>query len=831
MRRVAYGIAYAGFASALLVTAAFAAAPPETASFTSFDRPGKFITALCATDKALWIGTEDNGLWRLDLSADPSKPDAWRQFPAADTQTSDVYALAHDAAGRIWVGTLNQGVSVYNGSQWRNYGVIDGCSGERVFAIAADPDPKRASVWIGTDHGLTSWTPQNDSSKFKVQSSKSTATGAAESFKLVPDSASDAPSAPDNKDSSLRGGSPHPPHADPTLCPGTWRTYTRADGLPSDQIYAVAVGPNGRIWVGMECDGLAWSDPPYERWTPWRGTPPGFMEIFVKGQPDLPSPMVNAIAIRDDGTIAVSTTAGVAVKAKDEGRWTWAYGADLAPGDNYTCRMAWDGSGRLWIATRKSGLARLDLAGSKAEMFQRPPQPKAQPDQPPPTPQPGLLPENYAKAVAATSDGAVWCGTYGGGLARLAGAAPTVAAASITVAGKGPAPLPKPAPPPEEQDLQAMLDEVRQVPALPPEEQPVAVRLDDDWLTRGDWLGRYGRYWACLCAICSPGNYLWGAGADKVGYYACIGKARKSGDSLRYWVHWLYTENPNSLEMPPTYFHSRVLKNFQTWEPCRRQAEWCDNGHEYPTKQDGPDLYCMLRIPPGQFYLSLYFNNKDGHMGNNRFRDFRLSVRRQPPGKDLINIDDFDAWPEAARGRIADFWGGAYKRFLVRGPQTLAVRVERSHSFNTILMGVFLDSVQELPDPYYPALPPDRWGPTAQPGTAAAPACLLEELERVRDRNPAWWAASARPMYAALARHEKALPDANSQPGTARLGTACYHLGLYARWEAALTRTGITPSRQIEKALRWDGKGDFDGKGREVVSEYVRTHAPVAPAQ
>jgi len=113
MRRVAFGIAYAGFASALLVTVALAAAPPEPASFTPFDRPGKFITALLAAKDALWIGTEDNGLWRLDLKADPSKPDAWRQFTAADTQTNDVYAIAQDAAGRLWVGTLNQGVSVY----------------------------------------------------------------------------------------------------------------------------------------------------------------------------------------------------------------------------------------------------------------------------------------------------------------------------------------------------------------------------------------------------------------------------------------------------------------------------------------------------------------------------------------------------------------------------------------------------------------------------------------------------------------------------------------------------------------------------------------------
>ena len=117
------------------------AANPPAEDWATFERPGKFITALCATDEALWIGTEDRGLWRLDLKADPAKPEAWEQFTSQDTATDHVYGIAVDTLGRVWVGTVNQGVSVYNGRQWRNYGVLDGCLGERVFAIAADPDP------------------------------------------------------------------------------------------------------------------------------------------------------------------------------------------------------------------------------------------------------------------------------------------------------------------------------------------------------------------------------------------------------------------------------------------------------------------------------------------------------------------------------------------------------------------------------------------------------------------------------------------------------------------------------------------------------------------
>jgi len=216
--------------------------------------PGKFITALCASGDALWIGTEDNGLWRLDLSADPTKPSAWKQFIGKDgPATEHVYAVAVDAAGRVWVGTANQGVAVYNGVAWRTFGVLDGCAGERVFAIAADADSKRGHVWIGTDHGLVCWSPDAAERGGSPEPPRD----------AVLDPLSPPRRAPFEPAAGAAGHVP----ASPGLCSGTWRTFTRADGLPSDQIYALAVAPTGRVWVGTECDGLAWADPPYKKWT------------------------------------------------------------------------------------------------------------------------------------------------------------------------------------------------------------------------------------------------------------------------------------------------------------------------------------------------------------------------------------------------------------------------------------------------------------------------------------------------------------------------------------------------------------------------------------
>jgi hypothetical protein len=781
----------------------------------------------------LWIGTEDKGLWRLDLKADPAAKDAWKQFTSKDTATDHVYGIAVDTLDRVWVGTVNRGVSVYNGSQWRNYGVLDGCSGERVFAIAADSGPKRGNVWIGTDHGLVCWSPDLAASP--------------------PPTAQAAPE---------RGGSPYPPRAAApppasprdaasALAKGTWRTYTQADGLPSAQVYAVAVAPTGRVWVGTECDGLAWADPPYRKWQCIRaaaersgnaGELPGVGE---KGAPGLPSNLTNGLAILLNGTVVVSTDYGLGIGRSGGLVWTSWQGLSKQPYENYTRGLAADSAG-LWIATRHKGLARLDLNTGKVKTYQRP-----------------AVPDNYVFSVAVTAGGDVWAGTYGGGLARLRtalAAAKTPAAAPASVASgasslnpqsaiRNPQ-LPEPLGPPTLDELNAMLAALAKVPFVPPEKQPVVVRLDDDWLTKGDCLGRYGRYWGCWCAIRLP-DCIWGAGPEIVEHSAFIGPNCKQPDGIRCWVHWRYTKNPNSLEMPPIYYHSRVLGGFTTPDFIRRQAEWDDHGEAYPMSKDGPSLYCNLRIPAGQYVLSLYNFNKDGHTGNNRFRDYRLSIRSHAAREPLWEATGFEKMPELARARMTDFWNGTYKRFLVRGPTEITFNVNRNHSHNAILAGVFVDLVDELPVPYFHTLdewkalcarrdqdrselkrdglePPARAARFAPaPSAPDAAARVFDELERLRLVNALWWARQTRVFYAALARWNlAALKSSPAGPEKQRLyaraATCYYQTGLYEKWEAGQTLLGKTPPRQIEKTLPWDSGHDFRSQGYEVITQYLR---------
>ncbi len=103
---------------------------------------------------------------------------------------------------------------------------------------------------------------------------------------------------------------------------------------------------------------------------------------------------------------------------------------------------------------------------------------------------------------------------------------------AATIAAANAAPLPSPLAAPDGDELTALLKQVRAVPA-DNNKGPLVVTLADDWATQGDWLGRYGRYYARLHAMTSPTDYVWGAGAQDVPFAARIGTHITPGDSLR----------------------------------------------------------------------------------------------------------------------------------------------------------------------------------------------------------------------------------------------------------------------------------------------------------
>lgn len=113
------------------------------------------ITALVQDTRGLiWIGTQ-TGLVRYDgyrfrkFVNNPNNP---------FSVTGDyIYSLSATKDGRLWVGTLNDGISVFDPASERferfrhDGGNPDSVSRGSIWAFASDP---RGGMWIATDQGL-----------------------------------------------------------------------------------------------------------------------------------------------------------------------------------------------------------------------------------------------------------------------------------------------------------------------------------------------------------------------------------------------------------------------------------------------------------------------------------------------------------------------------------------------------------------------------------------------------------------------------------------------------------------------------------------------------
>ncbi len=791
----------------------------EDNGWESFKEPGSFVMAL-ARDGAgnVWVGTEGNGVWRFNPHA--SVTNQWTQFTTTNGLGDDyAYSLAVDKQGRIWAGHLNHGVSVFNGTTWKNYDIPNGPIGERIFKIAVCPAD--GDVWMGTSAGLT---------RYSVSKNTWIHYTKGESGNQLTPAISPA------------GGS------------------GEGESLPSDQISAIAFDAKGNIYVGTQCDGLAVASRESD-YMDWKSVPVADQKVPTFAGFGLPSKLINDLLVASDGTIYAATDGGLAWTRDGGENWQFRRGRDfpdkmkglaggppkgwsarnipkdLLPEDYVSC-LAEDDAGVVWADFRQHGLLGLEGFGYYA-LANLTPQETGGAD--------------YGRAILSMPDYRPWLASYGRGLLR----AVEPRRLSHLTAHKdysdatnppGDAPFPTPARVPELAELNSLLKEIEAVPTARLTNGAV-LSLEDDWRTEGQWQGRYGRFWIALCANWSPHDDVWGAGWD-VAYSARLGLNHAPGDSLRYWVQWLATNDNRCLEMSPPYLHSRVLKNLTTWDMDRRESEWDDHGEAYPMSKEGPDVYCSLRIPAGLFYLSLYEVDKDGqegHSNNNRFRDYTVSIRPHAGQKSLdehygnitvirsfYDIAEFDQRPELAYVRVHDFWGGAYKRFLVRGPTMLTIQINRNHSFNTILPGVMLDLVDELPPPYFQTR--QEWeqkqktdGETnvdanLQPAATETEAAqrLASALNGMPFKNETWWAENKRRFYLPLLRWQQAETNETNSPA---LATSFYQLNLFSDWERQLRQENMATARGIEKALRWDGVTPSNaGRGYQMITDYVATH-------
>ena len=624
--------------------------------------PVEYVTGgIEASDGSVWVIGERSGIYRYWKGASGGKAagawmcaDYYRDYP----KTENFYGIAEDKQGRIWVGTDNQGVFVFNGVSWKQYDRENALPGERIFDI--NVSPVTGEVAIATSMGLVIYNPKDES----------------------------------------------------------WKTFTRGQGLYADQVGSLCFDHKGDLWLAYSCGGVGKGSPKdnYSRWdlvqAPWHRDSNQYVrqpqEAMGEG---LPSNLCNIILAGSGNYVWVGTNDGIGLTSNGK-TWKFVRGEDywsknkgvygsiitgkqpslgrkLLPED-YVTSMNLTSKG-LWIGFREKGAV---LAKpSSLEVMGKAIFPKE-------------LRSPWVTGFISLADGAVYAMTYGNGVFKIqngkkgGGNKP----AKRNVIGE--------IIHPKEAVIHgwAMLEkkgkEIQQLKASGKDESS-AVFWKEDWATQGDWCQRYGTNLAILCGANfeSSSEYFW-AGFRSTANVGCrlgCNLAGKKG-GVRSALGWLNKAEDTSVLFNP----ERGLRTYGVW----MDATIGDG-------VDGSDLWLVVQVEKeGKYELSLYFYNA-GIMGYPVLakRDNLLEIRKfkssysdetslnlfasetkDKDGKDPLEEETalILKEPVLARTRVKDIsGGGVYKTFVLDSPGMYYVRLARNGSQGARLSGIFISKMYQ----------------------------------------------------------------------------------------------------------------------------------------
>jgi streptogramin lyase len=172
-------------------------------------------------------------------------------------------------------------------------------------------------------------------------------------------------------------------------------TFTRRDGLASEQVFALAVDSQGYKWIGTGAGGAS-------RYKENAGSRTWKTYFPMHGLADY---RVFSVAQDARGAVWMGTLAGASRLDRASGKFA-TYAKELV--NEWVYGIAVDAKGRVWFAT-EGGVSMFDgkrwrawtqadgLGVARAERG------------------------NYILSVHAAKDGSIWAGTWGGGAARLDG--------------------------------------------------------------------------------------------------------------------------------------------------------------------------------------------------------------------------------------------------------------------------------------------------------------------------------------------------------------------------------------------------------------------------
>jgi ligand-binding sensor domain-containing protein/signal transduction histidine kinase len=311
-------------------------------------------------DGNLWIGTS-RGLLRLNIKDGSVLQETDKESPG------EITALREDREGNIWIGSV-QGIERLRDSPFVTYSASEGLPSESNGPIYVDSEGR---VWFGPSNGGLYWMRDG-----KVTTVLKAGPGSDVIYSMY-----------GGKDDlwagRQQGGLTHFVFGQG---PPVTETYTQADGLAQNSVYAVHENRDGTVWAGTLSGGVSeLKDGVFTTYTTANGLasnsvasieegPDGTMWFGTRGglsalshgqlhtytlHDGLPSDDVISLLPDPDGTLWIGTAGGLAILSSDKIHSVQALPESLR---EPILGIAEDGKGSLWVGT-SSHVLKMNRAG------------------------------------------------------------------------------------------------------------------------------------------------------------------------------------------------------------------------------------------------------------------------------------------------------------------------------------------------------------------------------------------------------------------------------------------------------------------------------------
>ncbi|HXB54084.1 MAG TPA: two-component regulator propeller domain-containing protein [Vicinamibacteria bacterium] len=349
--------------------------------------------------KALWIGTRDTGLLRLDVTSGELRHYAHDAADSGSLSDDRIYAIYLDGQSRLWVGT-DGGLNLLgdDGKRFEHFiqnpAEPSSLSDPKVRAILEDD---RGALWVGTSTGGLN--------------RLNAATRRFDHFRHDPNTLGSL--AHDQVRAILQD-------ADHRLWVGTGQGLdlfepsrqafahyrhdpTNPSSLADEHVLALAQDRGGVLWVGTRLGGV-------HKWNPlsWQF---GHVAPDAENPTGLGSGHVTSFSEDRTGRLWIGTfDAGLYVMERTTGEMApYRHDAknERSLGSDQVMVLRHDHLGNLWIGTLDAGLNRFDAASGQFKRYRSDPK------------QPEGLSANGVTSILEDREGKLWLGTYGGGLEQF----------------------------------------------------------------------------------------------------------------------------------------------------------------------------------------------------------------------------------------------------------------------------------------------------------------------------------------------------------------------------------------------------------------------------